>query len=700
MNEGAAEATRSGSGAAPPVKASTSGEATRRLTVEVQDDHLKSLCGTRSPLDSIAELIWNALDADAAHVRVLLIENGLGGLDEVVVTDDGHGIPHETALTSFGSLGGSWKPQRGKTPEGRFFHGKHGRGRYKAFSLGQSVRWETTFKLGAARRSYEIRSTPSLRTFEVTAPVPSREPTGTAVHVTSLLRDFRSLRADDAVQKLTEVFALYLSLYPRIEIIYNGDKVDPEGAVVARADLDLPAIKLDDGRTMQATLAVIEWRHPADRALYLCDEHGSTLEYVNAEIQAPGFNFTAYLKSALFSEKGHAILLAEMDPLTQPLIDAARASLKEHFRKRANEQTDQLVSSWKQEHVYPFDGEPQGPIESAEREVFDQIAITVSKHMPSLAEVDRKSRQLTLSLLRQALETSPRELRQIIEKVLDLPKDKREEFAQLLEKMTLPAIITASRTVADRLEFLKGLEALLFAPDLRPVFRERSQLHRILTKHTWVFGEEFNLSIDDQSLEEVLRQHLKLLGRPVGKVGKVAVDGRTRGIVDLMLSQVIPLPRAQERWHLVVELKRPKDLLALKHLDQIKAYARAVASDQRFSDTSTRWDFVLLGNELGADVQREARQRDRTPGLAYDDSEQRIRVWVRSWGEVIQEASARLRFYQERLAYDPSREQGLGSLRARHPNLLPVQAGGTVVKMKAKVQTKAKARPKKAPKLK
>src|SRR5450631_2114847 len=85
------------------VENSTSADATRRLTVEVQDDHLKSLCGTRSPLDSVAELIWNSLDADAAHVRVSFIENGLGGLDEVIVTDDGHGIPHETALTSFGS---------------------------------------------------------------------------------------------------------------------------------------------------------------------------------------------------------------------------------------------------------------------------------------------------------------------------------------------------------------------------------------------------------------------------------------------------------------------------------------------------------------------------------------------------------------------------------------------------------------------
>lgn len=641
-----------------------------RLTVEVRDDHLRGLCGTRSPIDSVAELIWNALDADARHVNVVLRESALGGLEEVVVSDDGRGISRETALASFGSLGGSWKPLRDRTPDGRFYHGKHGRGRYKAFSLGATVRWETTYEDDGSNFDCVIRSTGSLRAFEVTPRVRSTRSTGTQVTIQNLLRDFRSLRGDDAVQRLAEVFALYLTQYPGVEVTYDGQRVDPARVMVDRVPLG--EVVAEGEASARGDLTIIEWRHATTRALYLCDEHGASLDETTVEIQAPGFNFTAYLASARFRERTDVLVFADVDPATRPLIDAARKTLKEYFRKRAVEQEKSLIDRWKAEKVYPYEGEARNPLETAEREVFDRVALTVGRSITALVEGDQRSRRLTLSLLRHALESSPANLRRIFESVLDLPRDKQEELADLLEKTSLVAIITAARTVADRLEFLKGLEALVLAPDLRKVVLERRQLHRILAEHTWIFGEEFNLSLSDKSLEEVLKQHLKLLGRPVGKqIDGVAMEGQTRGIVDMMLSRVVPLPAAEERWHLIVELKRPKHRLAMKDLDQARAYARAVANDPRFRDTKTKWDFMLLSTEMGPDVRAEAHQRDRRPGLASDDASQPIRVWVKTWGEVIQEASARLRFYQERLAYDPTQDQGLAFLQKHHSDKLP-----------------------------
>jgi hypothetical protein len=46
--------------------------------------------------------------------------------------------------------------------------------------------------------------------------------------------------------------------------------------------------------------------------------------------------------------------------------------------------------------------------------------------------------------------------------------------------------------------------------------KERSQLHRMIAdNNTWIFGEEFNLTVDDQSLTEVLRKHRKLIGENI-----------------------------------------------------------------------------------------------------------------------------------------------------------------------------------------
>lgn len=66
-----------------------------RYSVDVQEDHIQRL--VRRPLAGIAELIWNALDADADHVEVRLIRGAAGGLDAVAVEDDGHGMSHMDA---------------------------------------------------------------------------------------------------------------------------------------------------------------------------------------------------------------------------------------------------------------------------------------------------------------------------------------------------------------------------------------------------------------------------------------------------------------------------------------------------------------------------------------------------------------------------------------------------------------------------
>ncbi len=121
-----------------------------------------------------------------------------------------------------------------------------------------------------------------------------------------------------------------------------------------------------------------------------------------------------------------------------------------------------MVERWKEEKTYPFEGKSASPVEEMERQVFEMIAVGASEHIAEFDTGGTKNRALHLRLLRAAIETSPRELQMILTEVLKLPTKQRTEFAELLQESSLPSIISASRTITERLKTIQGLEAIIF----------------------------------------------------------------------------------------------------------------------------------------------------------------------------------------------------------------------------------------------
>src|ERR1700687_5822390 len=81
----------------------------KTFEIQVQDDHLQRISQVRKPILAVAELIWNAVDADADCIDVVLHDDNLGGFKTIEVADNGHGIPYQDAEDLFSRLGGSWK---------------------------------------------------------------------------------------------------------------------------------------------------------------------------------------------------------------------------------------------------------------------------------------------------------------------------------------------------------------------------------------------------------------------------------------------------------------------------------------------------------------------------------------------------------------------------------------------------------------
>src|SRR6266699_1349755 len=164
------------------------------VSVAVRDDFVERQTRAK-PVPALAELIWNGLDADATKIDVAFAHDDLaGGMSKIVVYDNGDGFPRAKAKALFGNLGGSWKRHTRHTQRGkRIIHGQEGRGRYKAFALGQAVEWKVCFNDGSANRAFEIKVLDSdLTDVSISADeaAPDRA-VGVIVEITDLRRDYR-----------------------------------------------------------------------------------------------------------------------------------------------------------------------------------------------------------------------------------------------------------------------------------------------------------------------------------------------------------------------------------------------------------------------------------------------------------------------------------------------------------------------------
>src|SRR6202171_2884053 len=65
------------------------------LTLKAKNDYLQKVAGTRDFVRAISEFVWNSLDADATEVSVDLVRNALGGLNSIIIRDNGTGITSE-----------------------------------------------------------------------------------------------------------------------------------------------------------------------------------------------------------------------------------------------------------------------------------------------------------------------------------------------------------------------------------------------------------------------------------------------------------------------------------------------------------------------------------------------------------------------------------------------------------------------------
>lgn len=631
------------------------------LNLQAKQDFLERDAATRDPIRAIGEFVWNALDADATKVQVTLERNDLGGLSAIRIIDNGSGIAASSAQRDFGNLGDSWKRGTHRTGLGRAIHGKEGRGRLRFYSLAQRARWITTTPCeeGLSSRTLEIHAK-SLERCEVTeAAAPLSQEAGTTVILDMLKSTFDALSTSDAYRQFSTLFAPYVLLYPNAEIYFNTFKVDPDITIYRWQDLPPMVVNLPDRTIDDLKVKVIEWKSATEtRQIHFGGEDGIVLGSQPAHVTAPGFEFSAYAYSAYFQEIANDNLL-ELDNLGEPnfltVVGKIREALGDYFRSRMSEQSLGIIQQLKDQGAYPYDGEPRDEIERRERQVFDIATYAINSHSRDFSRAETPLKRMTLTLLKEAIKHNPDDLSTILEAVINLGKAKQSEFSALLKKTQLGNIIGASSLISDRVTTLEVLKGMVFDPKFRRTVKERGELDALVRDNTWLFGEQFHITMSESGLTKVMNRVAEDLGAK-GKSGRriKKLDGTT-GRVDCFLGRSVPNSNESKREYLLIELKRPLLKLGRKELDQVEDYVNAIRQEVEFTHTDTSWDFFLIASEFEPEIESRIYQKDRPHGLfLYGEN---FRFWIKTWAEIVRENEARLQFVQKKLQVEVSDEE-------------------------------------------
>lgn len=631
--------------------------------LKAKNDHLQKVASTRDYIKGISEFVWNALDADAKEVSVELSRNSLGGLEGIIIRDDGTGIAKKRADHDFESLGDSWKLTTARTPIlARVIHGKEGQGRLRFFSLAKRASWSSVYEQEGKYFSLTIEIEASrLQTVNVSEPKPiaSKTQTGTIVELAPLKDTFDWLTSEEARSDFDATFAPYILQYPDVKIIYDGSAVDPERTIDRSHQFPTQPIICPGRVVRDLTLRVIEWKpRVTGRKIYLGGESGVVLGSLPANVTAPGFEFSAYAYTPFFNEIAKANLL-EFDGLTDPdfarVLEYIRDQLTDYFRFRQAEKSGELIQDLKDAGLYPYQGDPKDEVEQRERQVFDIATHAVVSYSRDFKKAENPLKKITLSLLKEAVSNNPESVSRILHAVFNLPKVRQDEFSQLLEKTELGHIISASGLIANRVVALKVLTEIVFEPKHRQSIKERGELDVLVRDNTWVFGEGFHFTMPEAGLSKIMQRvsdELALKRSPKDKLRKP--NGKI-GRIDSFMGRLVPHGNPNHREFLLIELKRPSLVVGRKELDQLEDYVTAILGQPDFVSTSTTWNFYLVSSEYDDVVKHRITQEGRPTGLFIDKPNHR--VWVKSWAELLRDCEGRLKFVQDQLRIEVSAEE-------------------------------------------
>ena len=324
------------------------------------------------------------------------------------------------------------------------------------------------------------------------------------------------------------------------------------------------------------------------------------------------------------------------------------------FFKAKNKRFDKFLTSLEKDKYYPYIDEK--PASKTQEVLFKKVAYLLEgEHR--LIQKDDKIRNFLYPLLDKAIGNGNIEF--IFDKVLKLSDENIEKFHSLLQQTDLEDVVHFASQVSEKIAFLDFLHELTYG-EISKYLKERSQLHKIIEKELWLFGENYNGTPklwSDKKIGNILKEiRADYFEYSPNEKDENLISLKGEGLNDItdLFFYNEKITDNDEREIMIVELKAPNCAISQKEISQIERYAFTVEENSGLPSEKVKYKLILISSRLTKYAKSQVKSKRKAypnkPFLFDVKTEKNIEVYIVEWSELIEQNRRKLGYLSLKLS--------------------------------------------------
>ena len=243
----------------------------------------------------------------------------------------------------------------------------------------------------------------------------------------------------------------------------------------------------------------------------------------------------------------------------------------------------------------------------------------------------------------------------ILEQIVELSPEQRDDFSKILKKTSLENIIDTIKFIEDRYKIIELLRSIVY--DLTKFSNERDHVQKIVERHFWLFGEQYNLASADQRMQKALEQYRNILYGEEDVTATLNPDAENERRMDIFMCNTRNVETAFETTleENIIVTKAPKVPLTKKVLRQIEDYMDYVRRQPQFNSKLRKWKFIAVCKEVDDYVKSQYKAFEDKGKVGLVFQVENCEAYALTWDDIIKSFEIKRKQMLERLKYD--REQ-------------------------------------------